>query len=517
MSLLRALDPNFAKRELRARILVIQEQLGLRDPVPHSFETDALLKHAIRIVSRRDLKRRTDLARELLAAAGTAYGLIGDDAASWELFEQGLKLSRRNQKKARFHYLRGFQYYHRRGEAAKAKEELLQAYRLSERSRRLRTESLLALGTAEMRLGCLPGAKHSFSAALDLHVTDLAPHALLRLSVAYMREGDHESAAQLNRRSYSLFRRHGNWLGMKTADANLALLLLAQHEPAPAREALERAVAEGVRVLDLPRLGRDFNNLAIACREMGDLEASRDALVQAIRYHGASGRRSLLAGNYRNLGLCLADLGQLEAGIASLEHGARMANELGMPNHEFEILADLLTVCLENETRVEAIPGLLRRCHEIMDIAADRLSRDSLLQFGQAMQEIVEQQKLGAVKKPRGSVKTSHVASTDGRNRLREIVPSEESCDFDGLLRRKLGRGIPGRLVPDVSELRQFLMMFAGDYFKSASYTGEFGMTQERAKRHFRWMCGQGVLERYGTRKASRYALAFHRVLSHRA
>jgi tetratricopeptide (TPR) repeat protein len=298
---------------------------------------------------------------------------------------------------------------------------------------------------------------------------------------------------------------------MKTADANLALLLLEQSDPASARDALERAIAEGVRVLDIPRLGRDYNNLAIACQRMNDLGAARDAFIEAIRYHTAGGQRGLLAGNYRNLGLCLAQLGELETGLAALEHGAELATDLGTINHEFEILADLLGVCIENRTRLDVIPQVLRRCQEIMDGASDRLSRDSLLQFGHAMQEIVQERQVTSLDAARTVYRVPQVSSPEGRKDLGKLIPTERSCNFEEVLRQRLGRGIPGRLVPKVDELRQFLMMFTGDFFKSANYTGEFGMTQERAKRHFRWMCSERVLERYGTRKASRYALAFHR------
>jgi len=489
----------------------IESELGIHGRIPHSFDTDALLRYSIKLASRRDVKRNTDLSRDLLARAGIAHGLCGDDATSLELFEKGLRISRGNQKKALFYYLKGFQYHHRRGEAAKAKEELVKAYKLSERSRRLRTEILLALGTTEMRLGCLLSAKQSIRAANDLHVRDLVPHGLMRLSVAFMRDGDYETAAQLNRRSFSLFRRGGDWLGMKIADANLALLLLQQDDPVSAREALERAIEEGVRVLDIPRLGRDYNNMAIACQRMNDQEAERSALIEAIRYHSAAGMMGLLAGNYRNLGLCLAELGEIEAGLAALEYGARLAYELGMPNHEFEILADLLTVCMKHRTRLGVIPQLLSRCQEIMDIASDRLSRDSLLQFGNAMQEILHEQQIVTPEKVIVPSKVPDVSTAEGRTTLARMIPQQESCNFEDLLKRRLGNGIPGRLVPRVDDLRQFLMMFAGDFFKSANYTGEFGMTQERAKRHFRWMCTEGVLERFGSRKASRYALAFHR------
>ncbi len=511
MTLLRAFDSNFAKRQLREHLCFVRKELVEGANIPHSFETEPLLECSLKMATRRGVRRHPYVFHTLLSQAGIAHGLCGDDATSRDLFDRGLRTSTNNQERAHFHYLRGYYHFHRRGETAQAKEDLSEAYELSERSRRLRTQILLALGTVNFDMGCLDGAAEYFKAAHGLHLRDLEPHALLRLGVVRMKQSNYDLAKALNRKSHRLFKRFRNWRGMLAADSNLAVLYLDQGDAASAAQLLEPLVAVRRKLLDLSQLGQACNNLAVACKRTGRPATARDALLEAIRYHTALGRKRLLSGNYRNLGQCLVEIGEVEAGIAALDHALGLAREIGAKDQEFKALTDLLTACVHQNDCHDGIPSFLHRCYEILETVPNELPKDAVVDFSRASGQVLARPEIPLLRKGRDVREPRRVSSKAGREALRALAPSASDCDFDAMLTNKLGKGIPGRLVPRVDYLHRFLMMFTGDFFKSAHYTGEFNTTQERAKRHFRWLCGEKIIERSGVRKSSRYALAFHR------
>lgn len=507
---LRSFDPNYARRQLRELLVELAAGSDQSSAVPHSFDTAALLAHAMEVLGQPTLQKRADLHHELLARTGVVCALCGREEEALDLFERGLRSSRSNQRRARFQFHIGHHHYERRGQLANAREALVQAFVLSERSRRLRTETLLALGSTEARLGLHEAALKSLESALDLHVRDLEPHALMRQGIVHMDLGDHETAHRLNRKSSVRFKQHRDWLGMIVADRNLAVLLLNGGDAAGARRILEKTVTEENRVLDLQYLGRDYNNLSVAYSRLGDHAASRDALMNAIRYNAALGRKRLLAGNYHNLGIALAAIDDLPGALAAFERALDLSREVGTVDFEFQTLTDVVDTALRHQEAFEVLPGVLRRAYEILEVDAETLSGERVLEFGRVTQGLIGNPRVRSFRSGSYGARL-RIASREGRRDLDEMTPAPSDSDFEGILRARLGDGMRGRFVPSVDELRQFLLLFTGDYFKSGNYTGEFDLTQERAKRHLRWLCGEGIIERFGTRKASRYALSFHR------
>jgi tetratricopeptide (TPR) repeat protein len=293
----------------------------------------------------------------------------------------------------------------------------------------------------------------------------------------------------------------------------LGVLRLAEGKPGAAEQIWERQVLESHRVLDIPMLARTYNNLGVSRARQGDYRGACRALVAAIPYHATSGRRRYLAGTYRNLGLYLAQLGEVETAMAAFERALALASEVEQRDHELETLTDLLSTCLERRTHLSAVPRVLRRAYEILETSAPgELREATLLSFSRLTHDVLAKAGGVAPVKARATARgEAELASFEGRTALRAMLPRDEDSDFPGMLSLRLGEGPRGRHVPPADELASFLMLFTGQYFKSANYTREFAISQERAKRHLRWLCNAGVIERFGSRKASRYALAFHR------
>jgi len=507
---LRSFDPNYARRQLRELLVQLGDEFRLTRDVPHSFDTAPLIDHALEVLAHPGLSKDVEQQHELMARAGVVCALCGREEEALDLFERGLRSTRSNQRRARFQFHIGHHHHERRGQLSAAREALVEAFVLSERSRRLRTETLLALGSTEARLGLHEAALKSLESALELHVRDLEPHALMRQGIVHMDLGDHETAFKLNRKSSSLFASHRDWLGTIVADRNLAVLLLNDGDAAQARRILEKTVTEENRVLDLQYLGRDYNNLSVAYSRLGDHEASRDALMNAIRYNAALGRKRLLAGNYHNLGIALAALDDLGGALAAFERALDLSREISAVDFEFQTLTDVVDTALRHQDAFDVLSGVLRRSYEVLDEHADALTSERVLEFGRVTQGLIGNPRIRSFRTGRSGLRI-RIASRDGRRALEEMTPSAADSDFEGLLQARLGDGMRGRFVPSVDDLRRFLLLFTGDYFKSGNYTGEFALTQERAKRHLRWLCGEGIIERFGTRKASRYALSFHR------
>lgn len=511
MSFLNALDPNVACRELRELLLASADALGTTPArIPHSFDVSELLAFATRRATARDVKRQPRIHLPLLAATGVALALSGRDEEGVGLLRRGYRDAGTNQTRAQYLYRIGYHSEHRRGDAHAARETLHRAYVLSERSRRLRGEILLALGTVEASTGSIGSAERALSGALDLSLRELEPHALLRASDVATLRADFGTAVDLNRRSHALFRAREDFLGMKVCDSNLAILRLERSELTEASELLDRVIEQGLRVLDICRLGRDYNNRAVLLSQAGDPAAARDSVIEAIRFHEAFGRKALLIGNYQNLGGYLVQLGETDAALAAFDTAAGLARRLNLVHREFQVLAHLLLMAALHRLAFPELRSVRDRCRHLMESDAESLSKKSLVSFARAMDGFARHREL---LEPNGHARGSHgsLAGPDGWEALGRLVPSPDACDFTTQLERRLGEGLPGRDVPPNDDLARFLMQFIGEFFKSGNYTREFSITQERAKRHLRWMCRMGLIEQRGARKASRYSLAFHR------
>jgi hypothetical protein len=79
------------------------------------------------------------------------------------------------------------------------------------------------------------------------------------------------------------------------------------------------------------------------------------------------------------------------------------------------------------------------------------------------------------------------------------------------MLADRLGAGLHRRSAPPASDLRDFLLLFMGDYLRFHDYAGEFRLSLSRGKFQLRELCHRRILAITGLRKAGKYSLAFHR------
>jgi len=511
MDVAHELDASRAHRDLRDFVLPLAVSNGeAPDRVPHSFEPDDLFRYTERLLARPEVTRDDDVHLELVALLGVAYAVAGDDEKAQKHLSRGLRHADSNQKRARFEYHLGLHHHFRRGELARAKEVLEEAYLHSERSRRLRGQILLALGTVDLRLHNVDSAQRSFRSALDLHIKELEPQLFLRLGITEAMQCRPDRAVDLNRKGHALFAEQRDWRGMKLADASLGEHYLDDGEFARARDTLEPVVAEGFRMLDLARLGHDYGHLSVARSELGDATGARDAILEAIRFHHSEGHRASLVGDYQNLGDCLAEIGDHDTALAALDTALVLSRQQELAHEEFQVLSRLVAICARHGVIPDVMPHVMDRCRALMHVHAELLTKESLLHFARSLQGIVGSPSLRG---PRSYPPPDplRLGTPDGHERLALLLPKPQETDFAARLRSTLDEGLPGRDVPPADELHPFLWQYKGEFFKSGNYTREFGITQERAKRHLRSMCVAGIIERQGSRKASRYALAFHR------
>jgi tetratricopeptide (TPR) repeat protein len=366
------------------------------------------------------------------------------------------------------------------------------------------------LGTVDLHLQHIDSAQRSFRSALDLHIKELEPQLLLRLGITEAMQSRPDRAIDLNRKSHALFAEQRDWRGMKLADASLGEHYIDDREFAAARDTLEPVVAEGFRMLDLERLGHDYGHLSVARAELGDAAGARDAILEAIRFHHARGHRVSLVGDYQNLGDCLAELGDHDAALAALDTALVLSRQQELAHDEFQVLSRLVAICARHGVIPDVMPHVMDRCRALMHVHSELLTKESLLHFARSLQGIVGSPSLRG---PRSYPPPDplRLGTPAGHERLGLLLPKPQETDFAARLRQSLQDGLPGRDVPSCDELHPFLWQYKGEFFKSGNYTREFGITQERAKRHLRSMCVSGIIERQGSRKASRYALAFHR------
>lgn len=505
----RACDPNVAQRHLRERLYQAVTDLG-QDPssIPHTFEPEPLSAFAERFVSRSDVRRDPILYLDLLERAGVAEALCGQ-ANGTRLLERGLEEATEPADRARFLYLMAEYAFFARGRYPNARRYLAAALPLAERFRGLKSHILLLRGRVERLLNHFEEAEETYRYILDSGVIETQPHALSYLSVLRMKQERHEEAIQLNREAHALFVASDDGFGARNTDMDLGLVYLAQGDAEAARRLFETVAARNLDVLDIRSAGRVYNNLAVACERLGDLDGAIRAANDAIHFHAASGRSALRVGSTINLAAYLSARGDAGASLAALEDAIRTAKTLENVELELRGITGAIQVIHDHRTRLEGLAPLVDRCTFLLDENGATLSKEALAEFSVAVSRA-----FGLSDARRSGTRADdaiRLADPPDREALRRVSPEPSEDMFESMLDRSLDGGLAGRFAPPPAHLRSFLLLYAGDTFRFRHYATEFHLTTTRAKPHLREMCDRSVIRIEGTRKAARYSLAFHR------
>ncbi len=510
MSLLRLFDANYHRRALRT---TLRSRLGARiDDLPHSFDTTGLLEVAA-TETRRDGARRSDTL-DLIERTGIVMGLADRDRDALTMFERGLVSSDGPARQARFRYLLAVQHHHRRGHVRLALDELMRASDLAGGHRPLRGEILLALVRAARELGDHGRAEWALADLRQRPIKRLVPHvhlAAASLRMAQARGGDARREASRAEREFAA---RGEDLGVLTARASQATILLAEGRDADARRVIEAVIAERERSYDLTRLPKSYNNLAVACRRLGDPESAIEALAKAIRTNQALGRSRLLSANYHNLGRAMADAGDAEAALRALGKAMSLAKETRAAEREFDAIIDALDILERlggeegNGARLRTSDGagaraeLVARGRALVEEAGHHLSKDGLLAFVRAALPAVplpDEHPMG--------VSAFDALGAGAADRLDAVLTRVRPVIGRDDLVRRLSRTFRYRGAPRSEVLGRFLWLFTGDWLRNVDYASEFAFTHDVSKRQLRALCHDGVLEMLGTRKTARYRL----------
>ncbi len=499
-------DVNLHRRRLHDRIFEIHDELGLETAsIPHTFDTDALLAHADRLLRRREL-RDTDARLSLLYRTAIVHAIAGDPEAGLAHFERGMKATEGYPFQSRFHFGIGMWHHFRCGRLTEAKEILLDGHRISEKERRIRTEIELLLGRTYRQLGEHAAAERVYADVLERGVLEYRAVALLWMANAQLEQGQTAQARRSNASARQVIDESPDWALRRLYLGNVANLAFEESKLDKARKIHDELIAEDLRRLDIPVLGRHYNNLALTCRRLGDVEAARESYAQAIRFHAAAGRPGLMTESARNLAILYFTEGDLEAGLAAIDRARDFARQGAAAAQEFTSLA-LAARSLADAGEHRRVPPILNRCREILPAVEDGIDRRALVEFVLATAAYADPsaRKAATVTLPR------KLASPDGTRRLGQLLGPIDPNEFEDTLERRLGDGMSFFDAPAPALLREFLLLFAGAVFKNTSYQREFGCGQARAKYHLQWLVGRRILEMIGRRKAAVYMLAFHR------
>ncbi len=478
--------------------------------IPHSFDTELLLEFASGLLKRRRV-RGSEFYFDLIERTGIVAGL----SLAWEnakgLFERGLHDAEDPVDRARFLFLTALYGHFRGGEFPQACRLLRETVTLTEGSRRLRTRALLLLGRAERQMGDFDAAEAAYDRVLHSGVLSYRPLAMNYLSNLRMHQGRHEEAIELNRESRAALEPTGETCALRQVEADLGSIHLDKGDYRLARRILEAVIAQDMALLDISGAGRAYNNLAVACVKMGDLQSAQRAYAQALRFHAAAGRNHLLSGTYRNLGICLGAQRQTEAALAAFERAIDLAQAIASSDLELKARTEALAALGKQRDRSALIPLYVARCNEILETSSERVTRTALQDFartlgGIAADETPRRHPPGRRGKPR------RLATPEGHEALDEITGQVVEDEFGKMLSSRLQPGLSGKLGPSVEQVAGFLMLYAGEYFRFGDYAREFALATSRAKPQLRELCERRIIELTGIRKAAKYSLAFHRV-----
>lgn len=504
---LRAFDPNLARRRLRGTLLELAAEEGT-DPrrLPHTFETEALLALGQRTLRRRVVRARPDFP-DIQEITGIALSVCGEEEAAAELFEQAIRAAGQEPEAARFRYLLAHYLHFRRGELADARRVLAEAIEEVETRRVQKSRILLLAGRVARQVGDLESAERWYAHVLESGVHRYRPLAQLYLAILRREQNRLDDAIKLNRRAHAAMRRAGEELGMLMADSDLAAFHLQGGDIHEARRLLVDVVRNHVDLLDLTAAGNASNNLAMVCERLDDREGARDAYLDSLRYHRAVGRKHLLAHTYRNLGVVLVELDQLEPALAAFERSIELATEIASAEIELRGRTETIEVLVHTGTRVDVIPRMVARCDRILATAEPGFATEGVLHYARALGRVIES---GLLRRGGGG-RPGKLATAAGTQALETLTGNLDGEEFERLLRERIGPGLSGKDAPDADQLVSFLLLFAGDYFRFRDFANEFHLTTGRVKHHLKVLVERNVIELTGTKKAAKYSLSFHR------
>ncbi len=477
--------------------------------IPHTFDTDALLAYAQKTLKRRHV-RQSELYFSLLERTGVAIGQWKTWDEAETLFRRGLKEGDNLTEQARFKFLIGFHGHFRNGDYREAKRYLTEAVKLSEGSRNLRTQSLLALARANGSLHDYDAADQSLLRVLKSGVLKYRPAATAGRAILKMQQGLFEEAVSLNRKAHTAYKRARAKYAMRLADNDLGCIYLTAGKLQLAKKCLEGAAKTELELLNVDLIGCLLNNLCVVYQRMGDWKTAQEKSIQALRFHTVAGRKHFQSGTYRNLGNCLRATGDLETALAAYQKAIALAKEIGNADRELQARSDAIAAILDKRARTDVLPALIAGGRKLVEAAGTEISNSALVEYSVVASRLaISSQK--AKRGRSGAKRGRSLATPKGLAALKSLTGRIREDEYDRLLLDRLGDGLSGRFAPRPEAVRSFLMLYAGDQFRFGNYAAEFVLTTSRAKPQLRELCERRIVALSGTRKAAKYTLSFHR------
>jgi len=492
---IRSFNPAAARQRLRATCADVAATLALDDPVPHGFEATALLRFARTLLT--TLPPISDTRPRLAEAVGITLAAEGRLDEAHDVFDGVLDDASDELLRAHFRYLIGHHVYLLGGEPGSARRILRKALHGLEKRHELRARASLVLGRAARYEGDLALAEEVLDRAAHSKAHLYRPLALQYLGLLRHQEGRLDEAIALNRQALSLVPAE-EWRAHAMIEIDHAMFQMEQRAHRKAAELLHGVLDVQLRWLDVPGAGNTWNNLAVARQRLGDPEGARDAYVEAMRLQLAAGNLANVATVYRNLAEVMGELGSPGVALAAVDRAIETAASVGSDDAAFR--GRLLRLRLLVELGIGS--GNLEREIEATEAIASRsrVSSELVTEFASLLAGILRD-------------RSERAAATPGPDpaALEEILGRDASVSFDELLYQRLGEGLRARGAPHVSELHGFLMLNAGSLFRSRDYAAEFGLPPAQVRRHLKELLSRGIVEATGSKKGTRYGLAFHR------
>jgi tetratricopeptide (TPR) repeat protein len=504
------MDPNLARRRLRELLFQVSRSFGLElSQIPHSYDTDELLAFAQKILRRRDVKR-SEYFHDLIERTGIALAVLGRGDEARALFERGTREPEGEADPARFLYLLARFYHQRRNDDVRARKTLTDAIERMESQRRLKARALLQLGRLERRLGDLETAEDLFGQLGSSGVFEYRPIAINSLALMRSKAGRHDEAVQLNRKAVNAVKRARDEFATRILRVDTAAILLEAGRVEEARRLMDEIANEEFVLFDLLSAGRIKNNMGVALRQSGDPRGARQAFLDAIRFHAAAGTKNVLAGSYRGLAAVLADLGDIEPALSAVARSIEIAEGVYAIDAEFKARTLAVKTMAEHRSHITAIPRQIEACSAILETRVGDVGRDSLEAFSEVMTAVALGGLMGDIARQRGR-RPIRVGTSEGDSLLASLLGRLSEDEYESRLEHRLGEGLSIRHSPSPEQIRRFLYLFPGDFFRFRHYAREFLLTTSRAKTQLKELSNRRVVELSGTRKAAKYSLAFHR------
>ncbi|MEM7307257.1 MAG: ATP-binding protein [Planctomycetota bacterium] len=231
-------------------------------------------------------------------------------------------------------------------------------------------------GASQLRLGEYRDAIDAFEDALDtISDDDALSQALLHLNLAtaHLELGQLEGVDELLDLAREPFEDSGHAFAISGVEATRADLRLLQERPAEARELHARALATRRELGVAEAVAESLIGLARADFALGDPEAARVALEEAIAIAREQGHTPILATATGLIGEVYGTLERADEAAESTEESLRAAGEGGLRAHRMEALfsrAAVLASSGDNAGALEAFKEAVAIERELHDVDA---------------------------------------------------------------------------------------------------------------------------------------------------